>query len=183
MTPTINAAKRAKIDYAMHQMAGVFLLLLFTALAHGGALPDWATRLHGRGYTEGYHSVDPRICAEFIPSGALETEIQHKGLLVRFYHGLYFSDEENPDTSKDQLASVIIYQDGNRVFVARGYRFGELGIKSLGFKSKLAFTHWSGVMGDKQIQLFSGSYQDKQFQLDGVSQHSTKGWPGMIRFD
>ena len=96
---------------------------VFTELISARPLPDWATRQHGRSFTEGYHSVDPRICAEFIPSGVLETEMQHKGLLIRLYHGLYFSDEKQKDTSKDQLASVIVYQDGKRVFVARGYRF------------------------------------------------------------
>lgn len=114
---------------------------------------DWVTERFGRPRQELNWSVDPRVIKEFMPSGVGDQIVRCGDYTVLSNHGLYFSYEEDPDSSKDMLASVIIFKGDQRVFVARGYKFSDFHFDSA--RNVLKFDYWTGVMGDQQIVEFT----------------------------
>lgn len=165
----------------MQTHSWTLLLLLLTSLtALAKPVPDWVTTRYGRVLPQGFYSVEEKDCLRFVPSGKLDSTVQHGSLTIRIYHGLYYSSQENPDTSKDQQASVEVLNGDRRIFVARGYMFSEIGLDSKGYATDIRFTHWTGVMGDEQVTVFSLRYRDAKVDLSGIKKYSTKTWGGLL---
>ena len=74
-----------------------------------------------------------------------------QGWKIAISKGVYYSNEENPDTSKDKPASVIVHFIENKktvpFFVAKGYKFFFINKPDTKKKPSFIIRHWSGVMG------------------------------------
>jgi len=144
----------------MRQVLCIPLLLLLSCVvtteAQEKSLEDsWLERRFGRTGGEGHFSTDPHLLPRFVPSGVGWRIYQAGDVVILHNKALYWSHEENPDTSKDMLGSVLAYRGEELLFAARGYKFDDFVTDP--DNSHIQFHVWSGVMGPQQI---------KQFQLD-----------------
>lgn len=100
-----------------------------------------------------FGSADPEQMKRFTPSGEKPKIHKTGDWTIKIYPPVYYSNEENPDTSKDRPASVIVSYKGQSQFVGRGYMFEF--IKSPKTKNKPLFLvrYWSGVMGCQLIDI------------------------------
>ena len=120
-------------------------------------LENWLTIKHGRTQSLFGTANKNKILNSFIPSGDSETSTRIKDWEILIRHGVYYSNEENPDTSKDKPASVIVYhlENDNKQphFAGKGYKF--FLIKEPDTKQKPLFIvrYWSGAMGCSFIDL------------------------------
>jgi len=115
--------------------------------------------------------MDRESVDRFLPSG-VGCEIHRTGQYTILHnHGLYWSDEKNPDTSHDMHASVIVFRENRRVFVGRGYKY--LGFRTDPKHSGFSFQHWTGTMGDDQITHFGFNVVDDELKLT-VTQGTTR---------
>jgi len=127
------------------------ILLLLGFAQFSNAADDWAKQRFGRPHPAKFKfSLDPEVVKDFMPSGVGVSIVRCGDFTVLKNHGLYFSNEGNPDTSRDMLASIIVFKGNERVFVARGYKFTE--IRHDAAKKTIQFDHWTGVQGDKEIE-------------------------------
>ena len=94
-------------------------------------------------------SVDPAVCKKFVPTGFGNQIVRCGDYTLLSNEGLYWSCEEDPDSSKDMQASVLIFKGEQRVFVARGYQFSKFNYDAA--RKVLTFRYWTGLMGDDQI--------------------------------
>ena len=133
---------------------------------------EWARTRFGRVSPHpGNWTMDAETVQEFQPSG-VGSQIYRAGeYTILHNHGLYWSDEENQDTSHDMHASVIIFKDNKRVFVGRGYRYDNFQVDLR--KSRFSFNHWTGTMGDNQITCFEFHTNEKELKLT-TRKRSTK---------
>lgn len=95
-------------------------------------------------------SLKPAVVTAFKPSGVGCRILRCGEYTLLYNHGLYWSDQEKPDDSHDMQASVVLFNGNQRLFVARGYKFS--GFKYDVVKKTINLSHWTGVMGDKQIE-------------------------------
>jgi hypothetical protein len=108
-------------------------------------------------------SMDSETVQKFQPSG-VGTQICRSGdYTILYNHGLYWSNEENPDTSQDMHASVIIFKGAKRVFVGRGYKYLEF--QANPWENTFSFQHWTGTMGHNQITHYAFTVTDDALQL------------------
>ncbi len=138
--------------------ATFFFSTLVFAIQDTDANETWAKMRFGRLTPHpGYWTTDPQLIEEFVPSGIGYQVYQLSDYSVLHNHGLYWSNEEHQDTSYDMHASVIVFKNEQRVFVARGYRYDKFQIDSN--TDKFSFEHWTGVMGDNQITIYNFSVE------------------------
>ena len=100
-----------------------FALLFFVAFFGFGF--SFATDLSSKYGRHSYllGSNDQDKIKEFVPSDTPKSEYLIEEWKIVLNSGVFYSDETNPDTSKDQLSSVMIYKNDIIVFVAKGYKF------------------------------------------------------------
>jgi hypothetical protein len=125
---------------------------------------EWAQTRFGRLSSHpGNWSMDSETVQKFQPSG-VGTQICRSGdYTILYNHGLYWSNEENPDTSQDMHASVIIFKGAKRVFVGRGYKYLEF--QANPWENTFSFQHWTGTMGHNQITHYAFTVTDDALQL------------------
>jgi hypothetical protein len=133
---------------------------------------DWVKTRFGRVSPHpGYWTTDPERVGNFQPSG-IGCQIYRIGeYTVLHNRGLYWSCEQNRDTSHDMHASVVVFRGKGRVFAARGYEFLTFHVDA--GESAFSFQHWSGTMGDDQITCFDFSVTDGKLEVS-TRKKSTK---------
>jgi hypothetical protein len=115
---------------------------------------EWVTNRFGRSFPNDLNwSVDPEITKAFAASGVFDRVLRIGEYTIVSSYGLYWSNEDHRDDSKDMRASVIIFSnqnDGQKVFVARGYKF--MDFRSDADRKVVEFEYWNGVnRGDKTL--------------------------------
>lgn len=129
------------------------LFCIFTLAAGELAENAWLSERFGRlSPHPGYWIMDVRAVEQFQPSGVGLQVYTVGEYAILHNHGLYWSNEENRDSSKDMHASVIIFHNGQRVFVARGYNYSKFQTDPIG--ETFSFQHWTGTMGHEQLTVF-----------------------------
>ncbi len=116
-------------------------------------------------------SVDPAVCKRFEPTGFGDQIVRCGDYTLLSNEGLYWSCEEDQDTSKDMQASVILFQGEPRVFVTRGYQFSKFSYDAA--RKVLNFRYWTGVQGDDQIVEITKILSGEKIQIKTRSK-STK---------
>ena len=131
---------------------------------------NWLTAKNGRTvYLFG--TTDKEKIKRFIPSGQskqknTKTPLNSQQTIIKqwrivIYLPIFFSNEENPDTSKDQVASVLVYNLNDSlseeeqlqpVFVAKGYQFSVIKNPS-NTNFDFILRYWSGVMSCSLIDI------------------------------
>jgi len=130
------------------------------------------TERFGRPRPDKLHwSVDPAVCKKFEPTGFGDQIVRCGDYTLLSNEGLYWSCEEDQDTSKDMQASVILFQGEQRVFVARGYQFSKFNYDAA--RKVLNFRYWTGVQGDDQIVEITMNLSGEKIQIKTRSK-STK---------
>ena len=150
---------------------------------------NWLTAKNGRTvYLFG--TTNKEKIERFIPSGQskqknTETPLDSQQTIIKqwrivIYSPVFFSNEENPDTSKDRVASVLVYNLNNSlsereqlqpVFVAKGYKFSVIKNPS-NTNFDFILRYWSGVMGCSFIDMgFSHNVE-----LPSVEYRSTRDY-------
>ena len=107
---------------------------------------NWLRTKNGR-TTYLFGTIDTKKIKTFTVSGYKAKEQTIGTAKIILYNPIYYSNEENPDTSLDQPSSAIIYKtskENSAVFTARGYKFS---IIDLPKKEDFILRHWSSVMG------------------------------------
>ena len=112
---------------------------------------NWLQATNGRTvYLFG--SNNPNKIKHFVSSGRLSAEKQLGIWKVVLFHAVYYSNEENFDTSKDMPASVMVYDTSNKknpklVFAGKGYKFFILENPETIPSAAFILRHWAGMMG------------------------------------
>ena len=83
----------------------------------------------------------------FVPSGRDPERKTIGDYQITIYYPVYYSNEENPDTSKDKPASVIVSYKKKIQFVGKGYKFSLIEKAKTKYEPLFIVRHWSGVMG------------------------------------
>ena len=123
----------------------------FVLAPFAGADDDWPRERFGRPHPAKLNlSLDAKVVREFLPSGVGTSVVRCGDYTVLKNHGLYFSNEDDPDTSRDMLASIIVFKGDHRVCVARGYKFAKVIYDPA--EKTIQFDHWTGVQGDNEIE-------------------------------
>jgi len=122
-------------------LLGPLLLLILTPVS----AQDWLPLTHGRTlFRQGYWTDQPDELDRFVATSGLGERRILGPWEVEVRHGIYHSNETNPDTSNDEPASVIVRRHGNVVFAGKGYRFD---LRPASTAERLLLWHWNGVMG------------------------------------
>jgi len=115
---------------------------------------NWLTERFGRLLPHpGFWSAVESDVLAFQPSGVGENVYRFGDYSVLHNHGLYWSSSDEPDTSKDMHASVMVFKGQDRIFVARGYRY--FNFESDAGSNTFSFSHWTGLMGDEQMTTYT----------------------------
>ena len=112
---------------------------------------NWVTAKGGRTvYLFG--TMDKEKIKKFVPTGLGPEEKTFGKWKIVQYSPVFYSNEENPDTSKDKSSSVLVYKEGELYFVAKGYNFF---IEESPGDSDLDFIlrYYPGVMGCSLIDI------------------------------
>ena len=82
-----------------------------------------------------------------MPSGRDPERKTIEDYQITIYYPVYYSNEENHDTSKDKPASVTISYKGEIQFVGKGYKFSLIEKPKTEYEPLFIIRYWSGVMG------------------------------------
>ena len=98
-----------------------------------------------------FATKDPEKLKQFVPSGLFQGEQIIGNWKVILHSPVYFSNEENPDTSKDQPASAIVYsltKTKNWIprFAGKGYKFSLIQTQEIN-NILFILRYWTGTMG------------------------------------
>ena len=63
---------------------------------------------------------------------------------ITSYYPVYYSNSENPDTSKDKPASVTVSYKGEIQFVGKGYKFSLIEKAKTKYEPLFIIRYWSG---------------------------------------
>ena len=107
--------------------------------------------------------MDSQVIEGFLPSGIGSGVYRFGEYTVLHNHGVYWSAEDDPDTSRDMHASVVIFKNNRPVFVARGYQYS--GFRHDRARNTFLFQHWTGAMGEDQITGFEFSIEEGALDL------------------
>ena len=117
---------------------------------------NWLSAEHGRTVYLFGTTISEKI-KKFIPSGRKPEEKRIGKWKIILRPPVYYSDQENPDTSKDKPASVIVHSlettDSNKTakqkthFVAKGYKFSIIPNPKMEKDLLFIIRYWPGVMG------------------------------------
>ena len=111
---------------------------------------NWLKAKNGRtSYLFG--TINPDKIQLFTPSGHSPEEKRIGQWKIILRHPIYYSNEENPNTLKDQPASAMVYKILNRqerlMFVGKGNTFSVIEHPAIETAPLFILRHWSGVMG------------------------------------
>lgn len=132
---------------------------------------QWLEQRFTRTHRRGNYTTDPDQLKRFQPSGVCLNAYQLLDVAVVHNHALYWSSEDNPDDSKDMLASVVVFRNNKRVFAARGYKFRGFQLDQL--NQLIQFDLWTGTMGHNQIRHFTLDFSGKALKV-AEERRSTK---------
>ena len=127
---------------------------------------NWLTTQNGRTpYVFG--TTKPEKIQRFKPSGRSPEEKRIGQWRILLRHPVYYSNEENPNTSEDLPASVMVYKTFNKqehlIFVGKGRTFSVIEHPAIEQAPPFILRHWSGVMGcaftDLEFHQHSKGYQ------------------------
>ncbi len=123
--------------------------LAFSLTGHSSELlsqKTWLSAENGRSSSL-FSSFKKEEIKQFMPSGRDPTEKTIKDYQITIYHPVYYSNEENPDTSKDKPASVTVSYKGENQFVGKGYKFLLIEKPKTEYEPLFIIRYWSGTMG------------------------------------
>lgn len=126
-----------------------FICLTFSFGCYGKELlsrDTWLTAENGRSSTF-FGSFEKEDIKKFVPSGRNSERTIIEDYHITIYQAVYYSNEENPDTSKDRPASVIVSYKKEIQFVGKGYQFSLIKNLKTEYKPSFIIRYWSGVMG------------------------------------
>ena len=111
---------------------------------------NWLKAKNGRtSYLFG--TMNPDKIQLFIPSGRSPEEKRIGQWKIILRHPIYYSNEENLSTSKDQPASAMVYKTSNDqerlIFAGKGNTFSVIEHPDIETAPLFILRHWSGVMG------------------------------------
>ena len=128
---------------------------------------NWLSSKTGRTKTL-FATKDPEKLKQFVASGLFQGEKIFGDWKIILHSAVYFSNEENPDTSKDQPASAIVYsltetKNWKPHFAGKGYQFSLILAEKVKNPNRLfILRYWTGTMGCSFIDLnFSSSIEAK----------------------
>lgn len=98
-------------------------------------------------------TTDPENLNQFVPSGrkAVEKTLGQWKILLR--PPIFYSNQEDPDTSKDRPASAIVYYKEQAHFAGKGYKFSIMENPKTEKAPLFILRYWTGVMGCSFIDL------------------------------
>ena len=106
----------------------------------------WLSAENGRSRSL-FSSFKKEEIKQFVPSGR-DPKVKTIGdYQITIYYPVYYSDQENPDTSKDKPASVIVSYKGEIQFVGKGYKFSLIEKPKTEYEPLFIIRYWSGTMG------------------------------------
>lgn len=139
--------KRFKVLFFLTYLT--FSWLSCSSTGHGSELlseKTWLSAENGRSRSF-FGTFKKEEIKQFVPSGR-DPESQTIGdYHITIYYPVYYSNEENPDTSKDKPASAIVSYKGEIQFVGKGYKFSLIEKPQTKYKPLFIVRYWSGVMG------------------------------------
>ena len=108
-----------------------------------------------------FGTKNPKKIEKFVPSGRMAQEKIIGPWKIILRPAVYYSNEENPDISKDRPASIVVYSlknsNGKKVwnprFAGKGYKFSILNSPQTESSPLFMIRYWSGVMGCSFIDL------------------------------
>ncbi len=106
----------------------------------------WLSAKNGRS-SSFFGSFKKKEIKQFVPSGRDPKSQTIGDYQITIYYPVYYSDEGNPDTSKDKPASVIVSYKGDIQFVGKGYQFSLVENPKTEYKPLFIIRYWSGTMG------------------------------------
>lgn len=138
------------------QFKNLFFLICVTffnvscsSVSHSSELlsqKTWLFTKNGRSSSL-FSSFKKEEIKQFVASGRDPTEKTIGDYRITIYHPVYYSDQKNPDTSKDKPASVIVSYKEETQFVGKGYKFLLIENPQTEYESLFIIRHWSGTMG------------------------------------
>ncbi len=127
---------------ALAVVSSAFVFAVFAGEESDGV--DWLRAKNGREvFAKGFATADPLRAKDFVATGIAPKTITLNGYAVVLRSGIYYSDEENPDESRDIPASAEILKNGARWFAAKGYKFTNAREEN----GAIVVRHWQGKMG------------------------------------
>ena len=125
------------------------ICLSVSSIGHGSQLLSqntWLSAKNGRS-SSFFGSFKKEEIKQFVPSGRDPERKTIRDYHITIYYPVYYSHSENPDTSKDKPASVIVSYKGEIQFVGKGYKFSLIEKPKTKYKPLFIIRYWSGVMG------------------------------------
>ena len=123
--------------------------LTFSLACHSSPLlseDTWLSAENGRSRSF-FGSFKKEEIKQFVPSGRDPKNKTIGDYQITIYYPVYYSNEENPDTSKDKPASVTVSYKGEIQFVGKGYQFSLIEKPKTEYEPLFIIRYWSGVMG------------------------------------
>jgi len=141
---------------------------------------NWLTIESGRTvYLFG--TVDKEKIKKFIPTGHKPEQSIIGQWKILLYPPVFYSNEENPDTSKDRSSSVLVYnlesslsaeEKSEPVFVAKGYKFFIIDTPS-NRNFDFVLRYYPGVMGCSLIDMgFSQSIKSPSIEYRSTKDYN-----------
>ena len=106
----------------------------------------WLSSKNGRSSSL-FSSFKKEEIEQFVPSGRDPKRKTIGDYQITIYYPIYYSDSENPDTSKDKPASVIVSHKEEIQFVGKGYQFSLIEKPKTKYAPLFIIRYWSGTMG------------------------------------
>ena len=123
--------------------------LTFSLACHSSPLlseDTWLFAENGR-TSSFFGSFKKEEIGQFVPSGRDPERKTIEDYQITIYYPVYYSNEENHDTSKDKPASVTVSYKGEIQFVGKGYKFSLIEKPKTEYEPLFIIRYWSGVMG------------------------------------
>ena len=123
--------------------------LTFSSTGHSSSLlskDTWLSAKNGR-TSSFFGSFKKEEIKQFVPSGRDPKKKTIGDYQITIYYPIFYSNEENPDTSKDKPASVTVSYKGEIQFVGKGYQFSLIEKPKTKYEPLFIIRYWSGVMG------------------------------------
>ena len=106
----------------------------------------WLSAKNGR-TSSFFGSFKKEEIKQFVSSGRDPKKKTIGDYQITIYYPIFYSNEENPDISKDKPASVTVSYKGEIQFVGKGYKFSLIEKPKTKYEPLFIIRYWSGVMG------------------------------------
>ena len=127
----------------------IFSWVGYSSVSHSSELlskKTWLSAKNGRS-SSFFKSFKKKEIKQFVPSGHNPKSQTIEDYKITIYYPVYYSNEQNPDTSKDKPASVIVSYKEDIQFVGKGYKFLLVKNPKTEYKPLFIIRYWSGSMG------------------------------------